>query len=148
VVAEMKRVTRPCGVVASAVTQFFGGMPAFDLVINTGAVLETDFARLRSARAGRQIFWPNGQAASWRKIGLADVTEVPVVVDCEYASFADYWATFTDGPGATTATLMALSDDARGSIEQHVRAGYLVGLPDAPRSFPMMCRVVRGVVPA
>jgi SAM-dependent methyltransferase len=39
VVAEMMRVTRPGGVVASAVTQFLGGMPAFDLVINTGAVL-------------------------------------------------------------------------------------------------------------
>ena len=148
VVAEMKRVTRPGGVVASAVTQFFGGMPAFDLVINTGAVLETDFARLRSMRAGRQLFWPGGQAALWQKIGLADVTEIPVVVDCEYASFADYWATFTDGPGSTTSTLMALSDDARGSIEQHVRAGYLVGLPDGPRSFPMMFRVVRGLVPA
>ena len=34
------------------------------------------------------------------------------------------------------------------AIEQHVRAGYLVGLPDGPRSFPMMFRVVRGVVPA
>ena len=79
VVAEMKRVTRPGGVVASAVTQFFGGMPAFDLVINTGAVLETDFAKLRSMRAGRQLFWPDGQAALWRKIGLVDVTEVPVV---------------------------------------------------------------------
>jgi SAM-dependent methyltransferase len=148
VVAEMKRVTRPGGVVASAVHQFFGGMPAFDLVIHTGAVLEADFTRLRSMRAGRQLFWPNGQAALWRKIGLADVTEVPVVVDCEYPSFADYWATFTGGPGSVTGPLMALSDDARGSIEQHVRAGYLVGLPDGPRSFPMMFRVVRGVVPA
>ena len=141
-------MTRPGGVVASAVTQFLGGMPAFDLVINTGAVLETDFARLRSMRAGRQLFWPNGQATLWRKIGLVDVTEIPVVVDCEYASFADYWATFTDGPGSITSILMALSDDARGSIEQHVRAGYLVGLPDGPRSFPMMFRVVRGLVPA
>jgi hypothetical protein len=44
--------------------------------------------------------------------------------------------------------LMALSDDARSSIEQHVRAGYLVGLPDGPRSFPMVFRVVRGLVPA
>jgi len=148
VVAEMKRVTRPGGVVASAVTLFLGGMPAWDLVIHTGAVLQTDFAKLRSMRAGRQLFWPNGQAALWRKIGLADVTEVPVVVDCEYASFADYWATFTDGPGSVTGILMALSDDARGSIEQHVRAGYLVGLPDGPRSFPMMFRVVRGLVPA
>ncbi|MEH7866448.1 hypothetical protein [Rhizobium laguerreae] len=148
VVAEMKRVTRPGGVVASAVTQFLGGMPAFDLVINTGAVLETDFARLRSMRAGRQLFWPNGQATLWRKIGLVDVTEIPVVVDCEYASFADYWATFADGPGSITSILMALSDDARDLIEQYVRPGYLVGLPDGPRSFPMMFRVVRGLVPA
>src|SRR3712207_7296153 len=81
VVAEMKRVTRPGGVVASAVTQFLGGMPAWDLVINTGAVLETDFAELRSMRAGRQIFWPEGQATLWRKVGLSDVAEVPVVVE-------------------------------------------------------------------
>jgi SAM-dependent methyltransferase len=148
VVAEMKRVTRPGGVVASAVTQFFGGMPAWDLVIHTGAVLETGFAELRSIRAGRQQFWPNGQAALWRKIGFIDVTEVPVVVDCEYSSFADFWATFTDGPGHVTSILMALSNDARGAIEQHVRAGYLVGLPDGPRSFPMVFRMVRGVVAA
>lgn len=148
VVAEMKRVTRPGGVVASAVTQFFGGMPAFDLVYNTGAVLETEVARVRSMRAGRTQFWPNGQAALWRKIGLSDVTEIPVVVDCEYQSFTDYWTTFTDGPGSVTGMLMALSDDARSSIEQHVRAGYMVGLPDGPRSFPMIFRVVRGLVPA
>jgi SAM-dependent methyltransferase len=148
VAAEMKRVTRPGGVVASAVHQFFGGMPAFDLVSHTGAVLEADFNRLRSMRAGRQLFWPNGQAALWQEIGLADVTEVPVVVDCEYPSFADYWTTFTGGPGSVTGPLMALSDDVRSAIERHVRAGYLVGLPDGPRSFPMIFRVVRGVVPA
>jgi SAM-dependent methyltransferase len=148
VVAEMKRVTRPGGVVASGIHQFFGGMPAFDLVIHTGAVLDTDFTRLRSMRAGRQLFWPNGQAELWRKMGLTDVTEVPVVVDCVYPSFTDYWATFTDGPGSVTGPLMALSDDVRSAIERHVRAGYLVGLPDGPRSFPMIFRVVRGVVPA
>ena len=79
VVAEMKRVTRPGGVVASGIHQFFGGMPAFDLVIHTGAVLDNDFTRLRSMPAGRQLFWPNGQAELWRKMGLTDVTEVPVV---------------------------------------------------------------------
>ena len=148
VVAEMKRVTRPGGVVASGIHQFFGGMPAFDLVIHTGAVLDTDFTRLRSMRAGRQLFWPNGQAELWRKMGLTDVSEVPVVVDCEYPSFTDYWATFTGGPGSVTGPLMALPDDVRSAIERHVRAGYLVGLPDGPRSFPMIFRVVRGVVPA
>ncbi len=147
VVAEMKRVTRPGGVVASAVHQFFGGMPAFDLVIHSAAALDPGFAVLRSARAGRPLFWPNGQAGLWRKAGLADVTEVPVVVDCEYPSFADYWATFTGGQGIVSGQLMALPPAVLGAVEQHVRAGYLVGLPDGPRSFPMMFRVVRGVVP-
>lgn len=143
----MMRVTRPGGVVASAVHQFFAGMPAWDLVINVGAVLEPSFVSLRSMRAGRQVFWPGGQAALWRKVGLTDVTEAPLVVDCEYKSFADYWATFANGPGNVTAVLIALPGEAHGLIEQHVRSGYLVGLPDGPRSFPMMFRAVRGVVP-
>jgi ubiquinone/menaquinone biosynthesis C-methylase UbiE len=68
VVAEMKRVTRPGGVVASGVHQFFGGMPAFDLVGHTAAVLHAGFSELRSMRAGRKLFWPNGQAELWRKV--------------------------------------------------------------------------------
>jgi SAM-dependent methyltransferase len=147
VVAEMKRVTRPGGVVASGIHQFFGGMPAFDLVIHTAAVLDAGFDSLRSRRAGRQHFWPQGQSALWRKIGFADVTEVPVVVDCEYPSFADYWATFTGGQGIISGALIALPAEVRGSIERHVRSAYLAGSPDGPRSFPMMFRVVRGMVP-
>jgi SAM-dependent methyltransferase len=148
VVSEMKRVTRPGGVVASGVHQFYGGMPAFDLVLHTGAVLDAGFAALRSMRAGRRHFWPNGQAELWRNLGLTSVTEVPVVVDCEYPSFADYWSTFTGGQGSISGPMTALPDDVRDAIERHVRAGYLAGLPDGPRSFPMMFRVVRGVVPA
>jgi hypothetical protein len=144
----MKRVTRPGGVVASAVTQFLGGMPAWDLVIHTSAALEVEFARLRALRAGRQLFWPDGQAALWRKLGFTEVTEIPVVIDCEYSSFEDYWATFTRGPGTVPGVLMSLSSESRGSIEQHVRSGYLVGQADGPRSFPMVFRVVRGLVPA
>lgn len=81
-------------------------------------------------------------------MGLTEVTEIPVVVDCEYPFFADYWATFSGGQGIISGHLMALPDDVRNTIEQHVRAGYLGRLPDGPRSFPMMFRAVRGVVPA
>jgi ubiquinone/menaquinone biosynthesis C-methylase UbiE len=35
----------------------------------------------------------------------------------------------------------------REEVKEHVRAGYLLGLPDGPRSFPMMFRAVRGVCP-
>jgi len=53
VVSEMNRVTRPGGVVASAVHQFLGGMTAFDLVINTAAVFDASIREVRDARAGR-----------------------------------------------------------------------------------------------
>ena len=77
-----------------------------------------------------------GQAArpGVAEVGLTDVTEVPVVVDCEYPSFADYWATFTDGQGIVSRHLLALSDDVRGAIQRHARAGYLAGRPSAPRA--------------
>ena len=52
VVGEMRRVTRPGGIVASAVHQFLGGMPAFDLVINTAAVLDAGIREMRSAEGG------------------------------------------------------------------------------------------------
>jgi ubiquinone/menaquinone biosynthesis C-methylase UbiE len=63
VVAEMKRVVRPGGVVASDVHQFLGGLPAFDLLIHTASVLDADIRELRSTRAGRQRFWPGRQTA-------------------------------------------------------------------------------------
>jgi SAM-dependent methyltransferase len=147
VVAEMKRVTRPGGIVASAVHDFWGGMPAYAMVWDTGAVLDPTMAALRDASKARPIVGAGGLAVLWRGAGLVQVTEVPVVFECVYADFADYWATFISGQGRVSARLMEVPDDVRAEIERHVRAGYLVGLPDGPRSFPMMVRAVRGLVP-
>jgi 2-polyprenyl-3-methyl-5-hydroxy-6-metoxy-1,4-benzoquinol methylase len=147
VVGEMRRVTRPGGIVASAVHLFLGGVTANDLVLNTAATLDAGIREMRSARTGRPQFWPNAQAELWRRMGLMDVVETPIVIDCEYPSFADYWATFTGGQGIISTYLMALPDGLHEEIKEHVRAGYLLGLPDGPRSFPMMFRAVRGLCP-
>jgi len=128
VVGEMKRVTRSGGIVASA-------------------ALDAGCREARSARAGRQQFWPNAQADLWRRLGLVDVGETPIVIDCEYPSFADYWSTFTGGQGIVSSYVTALPDGLREEIREHVRVGYLLGLPDGLRSFPMVFRAVRGVCP-
>ena len=83
----------------------------------------------------------------WRAAGLLEVVETPIVVDCEYPSFADFWGTFTSGMASFSPRLMALAEDLLGEIQEHVRAGYLLGWPDGPRSFPMIARAVRGTVP-
>jgi hypothetical protein len=122
-------------------------MPSFDLTIHTASALDPQISELRSTRAGRQRFWPGGQSEMWTKTGLVDVAEVPIVIDCEYPSFADYWGTFTGGIAIISSRLMELPDAVHREIEKHVRAGYLLGWPDGPRSFPMMFRAVRGKVP-
>jgi hypothetical protein len=42
----------------------------------------------------------------------------------------------------------ALAAETHAEIERHVRAGYLAGLLDGPRSFAIIARAVRGTVPA
>jgi hypothetical protein len=118
-----------------------------DLVLDTGAVLHESISNLRDQIKTRPIVWTNGQANLWRKTGLVDVIEVPIVLSFDYTDFQDYWSSFSTGPSRTAQGLMALPLELQSEIEKHVRSGYLVGLPDGPRSFAVIVRSVRGLVP-
>ena len=147
VAAEMRRVTRPRGAVACGTFDFWGGMSALDLVLDTGAVLDAGIRTLRAQIKARPIVWANGQADLWRQVGLVDVVEVPIVLSFDYTAFQDYWSSFSTGPTRIAQYLAALPSDLRGEIRRHVRAGYLADLPDGPRSFAAVVRAVRGTVP-
>ena len=100
-----------------------------------------------SPMRARPLVWSNGQAALWRKTGLMDVVEVPIVQSFDYGSFEDYWSSWSTGPTRIAQRLQALPPEKHAEIERHVRAGYLAGLPDGPRSFAIIVRAVRGTVP-
>jgi SAM-dependent methyltransferase len=147
VATEMRRVTRPGGVVACATFDFWGGFGVLDLVLDTGAVLDEGIRTLRAQIKARPIVWANGQADLWRNAGLIDVEEVPIVLSFDYTSFEDYWSSFSTGPTRIAQHLTTLPSGLRSEIEDHVRAGYLAGLPDGSRSFAVVLRAVRGTVP-
>jgi hypothetical protein len=146
-VAEMRQVTRTGGIITSGVHDFWGGYSAFALVWDTGAVLDEGIRALRDDLKPHPLVRPSGQADLWRRIGLMDVVEVPIVVSFDYTSFADYWSNFTTGQGRLGARLKALPSGLRDDIQRHVRAGYLGGMPDRPRSFAIIVRAARGIVP-
>jgi SAM-dependent methyltransferase len=146
-VAEMRRVTRPGGIVASALHDFWGA-PYASLVWDTAAVLDPGMAELRDTMKAGPLAGAGRQAELWRRAGLTEVTEVPLVVDCEYAGFDDYWASFAGGQGRVAVRLLEVPQDVLAEIKRHVRAGYLAGMVDGPRSFPMLFRAVRGAVPS
>jgi hypothetical protein len=140
-------VTRPGGIVACGTFDFWGGNSVLDLVLDTGAVLDQGISALRDQIKARPIVWANGQAELWRKVGLAEVVEVPIVLSFDYANFHDYWSSFSTGPSRIAQRLIGLPTELQTDIERHVRAGYLARLPDGPRSFAIIVRAVRGVVP-
>ena len=67
--------------------------------------------------------------------------------DLYYASFDDYWSSWSTGPTRIAQRLQTLPTELCSEIERRVRAGYLAGLPDGPRSFAVIVRAVRGIVP-
>ena len=147
VAAEMRRVTRPGGVMACCTFDFWGGFGVLDLVLDTGAVLDEGTRTLRAQIKARPIVRANGQADLWREVGLIDVEEVPIVLSFDYADFEDYWSSFSTGPTRVAQHLTTLPEELRSDIERHVQDGYLAGLPDGPRSFAVVLRAVRGTVP-
>jgi SAM-dependent methyltransferase len=147
VAAEMRRVTRPGGVVACCTFDFWGGFAVLDLVLDSGAVCDEGIRTLRAQIKGRPIARANGQANLWRQVGLVDVVEVPIVLSFDYSDFEDYWTSFSTGPTRIAQHLTDVPFDVRSEIEDNVRAGYLAGLTDGPRSFAVVLRAVRGTVP-
>jgi len=75
------------------------------------------------------------------------VIEVPIVFSFDYTDFQNYWSSFSTGPTRSAQGLMDLPPELRSEIKRHVRAGYLARLPDGPRSFAVIVRAVRGIVP-
>jgi len=95
----------------------------------------------------RPLVSANGRAALWRKTGLQDVVEVPIVLSFDYADFEDYWSSWSTGPTRIAQRLLLFPSKLCTEIERQVRAGYLAGMPDGLRSFAIIVRAVRGTVP-
>ena len=70
------------------------------------------------------------------------MVEVPIVLSFDYADFEDYWSSWSTGPTRIAQRLQALPSELCAETERHVRAGYLSGMPDGPRSFAIIVRAV------
>jgi SAM-dependent methyltransferase len=146
-IAEMRRVAKRHAVVATAVWDARGGFVANRMFFDTAAALDPKAGERRAKNYTRPLTRPGELAAAWRHAGLLDVSEVALHIRMEFTAFADYWAPYLgrDGPGAEyVATLNA---DERRRLELAVRAAYLDGEPDGPRSYAALAWAVKGVAP-
>ena len=142
--AEMCRVARPGAVVAAAVWDVRGGFVANRMFFDTAAALDEKAVERRAKNYTRPMTRPGELAAAWQAAGLQDVAATSLIIRMEYASFADYWAPYlgNDGPGAEYVQSLDAGQHAR--LEAAVRAAYLDGEADGPRSYAALAWAVKG----
>jgi SAM-dependent methyltransferase len=146
-VAEMRRVTRPGGVVCAAFWDSPGGAVANRMFWDTAAALDEDAAAARDRTMGRPIYRPGALPQIWMEAGLQEIDLRSLVIRMDFADFADYWGPYASGEGMLGDYVASLDPARRDRLERHLRSAYLCGRPDGERSFVAVAVSCRGVVP-
>lgn len=147
-VSELRRVARPGATVAAAIWDARGGFVAQRLFLDTAAALDQKGIEYRARSCTRPMTRPGELAAAWRAAGLVDIRETMLVTRMEFASFDDFWAPYTGNDGPGPQFLATLTPDQQQRLREMVRAAYVDGEPDGPRSYAAIAWVVAGTVPA
>ena len=144
-IVEMRRVTRPGGVVSACVWDYNQGMQSLrffwdEAVALAPAIEPRDERHMKLSRQGQL-------ADLWKKAGLLKVQERPLTIDQAFSSFDDYWGPFTRGAGPGGAYVVSLPENRRQQLETRLRERVLNGRQDGafPLKPPAWC--MRGEVP-
>ena len=144
-IAEMRRVTRAQGIVSACVWDYDAGMQMLrffwdEAVALDPAVEPRDERHMKLSQQGQL-------GDLWRKAGLTNVTEAPLVIDQAYSSFNDYWEPFTKGAGPGGAYVVSLPEDRRRQLEAGIRKRLLGDHSDGSFTLKARAWCVRGEVP-
>jgi len=143
---EMRRVTRPEGVVSACVWDYNEGMQMLrffwdEAVALDPAIEPKDERHMKLSRQGQL-------GELWKKAGLVNVQEQPLVIDQVYTSFDDYWASFLKGAGPGGAYVVSLSEERRQQLEARMRKRLLGDRQDGGFTLKARAWCVRGSVPS
>jgi SAM-dependent methyltransferase len=144
-VAEMRRVTRAQGTVSACVWDYDAGMQMLrffwdEAVALDPAIEPKDERHMKLSRQGQL-------GDLWKKAGLTNIKEEPLVIDQAYSSFNDYWEAFTNGAGPGGAYVVSLSQGRREQLESRMRKRLLGDRQDGPFTLKARAWCVRGEVP-
>jgi len=124
-VAEMVRVTRPGGIIASYTWDILGGgtptQPVSDLLHAMGK----PYARPPSAEVSR---FP-ALKALWAEMGLREIETRELVVERSFADFEDYWLSMV--VSSPTGVLEALSEPEAAELRRRLQDQLPVGASGA-----------------
>lgn len=142
-VAEMARVVKPGGTVATYVWDYAGKMQFMRHFWDAAAGLDPAAQALDEGRRF-PLCNPEPLAALFHAAGLDAVAIYPIDIATDFRDFDDYWAPFLGGQGPAPTYLLSLSEERRTALRERIR----MALPFAQDgSIPLVARAwaVQGV---
>lgn len=143
---EMRRVTRPGGLVASTVWDYTGGMTMLRRFWDAAVEVDPVAAGPRDEGFRLSHSSPEGLTRLWEETGLEEVSTEPVDVGAAYRDFDDLWVPFLAGIGPAGSYTVSLREPAREELREAYR--QRLGSPEGPFELTARAWLVRGTVPA
>lgn len=144
-VAEMRRVTKPGGLVAAAMWDFTGGFSFLRAFADSVAITEPEGEAFRARYWADQVGAPGRMAALFAAAGISQVTERDIAIRQDFLDFEDWWDPWAaGGQGIAGAFIAALPSERIPPIKDIARRAYLAGGADGPRSFVAVARLAEG----
>jgi ubiquinone/menaquinone biosynthesis C-methylase UbiE len=143
VLAELRRVTRPRGIVAACQWDF-AKMPVIDALVAAINATSPDLGAPLSGSSPHVISNEAELAALWTEAGFHEVTAGRVPVTRRFENFAALWQPLLAGSTPSTLTLAAMPLAQQESVRARMQARFGVENPGAAFSLTAEALVVRG----
>jgi SAM-dependent methyltransferase len=144
-VTEMRRVTKPGGVIATAMWDGTGGNEFNDCMWEAAAALDPKVERPAEKRGSYSS--PPALSALWTDAGLTNIEAKGLTMSCGFTSFDEFWNRYLEGQGPGGAYVVALPENRRDELRQRLRERVLRGRPDGAFALQAKAWAVRGIVP-
>jgi SAM-dependent methyltransferase len=135
--AEMRRVTRPGGVIAACVWDHAGGRGPLSPLWQAAHDLDPAVTGESQLPGSRQA----DLTRLFEAAGLRDVEETELTVRVEHPTFDEWWEPFTLGVGPAGAYVAKLDPERRAALREQCRAT----LPEAPFVLESQAWTARGI---
>jgi len=140
--AEIRRVTRPGGVVATAIWDTTGGNELNDALSDAAAVIDPNVKLLTGTYGTAEEL-----TFLWASAGLNDVQVKNIVFACGFDSFDDFWQPLTEGQGSAGAYLRGISADHRTALCERLRQNLFGNRTGGPFTLNAKAWAIRGTAP-
>jgi len=134
---EMRRVTRPGGVVAACVWDLAGGQAPLSLFWKAARQLNPDVADESQLAGARE----DHLAELFNAADLREIEEATLEVSLEHRTFEEWWEPYTGGVGPAGAYVASLDPDRAAELRDRCHAL----LPDEPFVLTSRAWAVRGL---